>query len=237
MANEYQVIPILFFDSKFRHYRVRIDKNNFLKIKAKIYSPEQLKKILDSIPNITGVYQTISTWLNPQYLSRKKVERSSKINDRIKDLESNFFMYCNYLMDFDRKDYKTEEEMLYNLNLAKEFLVKQSMEKFVLQKTPHGGRQLIALDFPEWANIKVAYPKDREYAYGMKLKKLTEMLLTGKEKPTKEEVKKAKVNPYISWDYNVSLNTRSLFRTPNTLGDNGVRVKLIYHEGSMIFPS
>jgi len=234
----YPTMPILFPNSKFRHYRIKVDTFNFLKIKKKIYKPEQLKEELDKIPNIQGVYQTISLWLNPEHLGKKHVEEGIKLtlSQKIKNLQDNFFLSCNYLMDFDRKDYDSEKSMLENVERAKELLWEMGMRKLVLQQTPHRGRQLIALDFDKWANVNVAYPKDREYAYGMKLRRLTNILLTGLPNPSKEQVNEAKKKPFIFWDYNVSLNTRSLFRTPNTVGDNGVRVKLIeYPENEMIF--
>lgn len=207
----YPTMPVLFKQSQFRQYRLRLSGNTFFKIKEKIYNPEQLKAILDKL-RPTDTYQTVSMWLNPAFLGAKNITKPKyplprhllyqRTESRINAILDNLFLSSNYLMDFDLKDYKDSSEMLSNVSLARLFLQEHGMKDQLLMKTPSGGRQLLVMDFDKWANIHIANPRDREYAYSRKMKVLTDMLI--------------KAN--IHWDDKVSLNTRAVFRTANTIG-------------------
>lgn len=230
MTMSYPTMPVLFYKSQFRQFRLRVSnrENPFKKIE-RIRTPEQLKRVLDAIMPM-DVYQTVSLWLNPAFLGAKRVAKSryplprhrlwERTESRINGILDNLFLSSDYLMDFDLKDYKDQVEMLSNVSLAKLFLQEHGMN-FALQKTPHGGRQLLVTDFSKWVDIHIANPRDREEAYRSKMKQLTGMLLKAG----------------VKWDSDVSNNTRAVFRTPNTIStSNNAKVQLIeFKNGQLMF--
>lgn len=210
----YPTMPVLFYKSQFRQYRVKARENVFVKIKDKIYTPVQLKAVLDELMP-EDVYQTISWWMKPQELGLKKIKKAGH------SILSNFFLGSDYLMDFDLKNYKDNAELVSNVNLARLFLEQYGMKRLVIMKTPSGGQQVLVTDFNTWAKVNVAHPKEREYAYLFKMKKLTKMLL----------------DAGIKWDSDVSNDTRRIFRTPNTLRlSTNQKVRLLeYSPELMVF--
>ena len=211
----YNSTPTLLPMSKFRHYRVRLKDNKFVKIKDKIHTPEQLKKHLDKLMPF-DVYNTISWWLNPEYLGSRKAQmpkfrsKEAMVEYRTNNLLNNFFLGSDYMMDFDGDDYKSKEEMLDNVKLAKLKLNEMGLHDFTLVRTGRG-YQLWVMDFWKWAKISVKHPRDREYACQKKMVKLT------------SELRKAG----IKWDYNVSIDTRRLARVIKTFHRNGVLIEKI----------
>ena len=208
----YPTTPALFYNTQFRQYRLRLEGNKFHKIKYKIRTPKELKAILDKMMP-EDVYQTISWWLNPEDLGQKRV--NSPGSPRL----DNLFLGSDYLMDFDEKDYQERSEMLHNIRLAQIYLKEHGMIQQVLMRTGRG-YQLVVIDFFEWAKVKVESPRDREYAYGYKMRKLTKDML----------------NKGIKWDSDVSIDTRRIFRVPNTMHRNGKKIMIIaYSEKTLIF--
>lgn len=211
----YNSMPDLLPMSKFRHYRVRLKNGKFIKIYGKIHTSEQLKKHLDRLMP-ADVYNTISWWLNPEYLGSRKpqIPKSKKkaviTEYKIKNLLNNSFLGSDYLMDFDGDDYKSSVEMLDNVKLAKLKLNELGLYDFILVRTGRG-YQLWVMDFWKWAKIRIEHPRDREYACQKKMVKLTREL----------------INAGIRWDYNVSIDTRRLARVIKTFHRNGVLVERI----------
>ncbi len=204
----YPIFPILLYNSKFRHYRIKcIGKNRkeyFKKLNKKIYNSKQLKNYLDRY-NPIDVYQTISWWFNPQLLgSRRNVKGFPLLN--------NFFLGSDYLMDFDIGDYTNKLEMINNVKLAILSLREVGFIHYILLRTGQG-YQLIITDFniKTKEKLKAVFPRDREYAYGMKMKELTDKLIKMK----------------VKWDWRVSIDTRRLCRVPNTLHRNGNTIKIL----------
>jgi hypothetical protein len=191
-------------------------KDRFIKIREKIYTPVQLKQYLDAY-NPIDCYQTVSLWKYPQYLGIKKLAKIPYPTpkpllqaERLRRFQDNLFLGSDFVLDFDQKDYKNPQEMQANIVLAKQSLIKLGMTKHILMRTG-AGQQLLVADFWEWANIHVAYPKDREYACLRSMQRLTRTLL----------------DIGIKWDSAVSSDTRRIMRCPNTLHRNGNMIKLI----------
>lgn len=222
----YPTTPILLYNSQFRHYRMRMKNNSFRKIQQKIYTPEQLKKLLDALMP-QDVYQTVSWWMRPESLTIKPAKIPYPTPDfmltemKVVRHLDNFFIGSDFLMDFDKKDYKDQKEMLDNVQLARLFLTEKGMKEFTLMKTPSGGRQLLVTDFNKWVNKQTSNPLHRENLYGWKMNKLVKLLK----------------GAGVKWDDEVSLDTRRIFRVPNTVGGAmGNRVQLIeFKEELLIF--
>lgn len=195
--------PILFYNSRFRQYRFRIRDNVFMKVKAKIRNAKELKALIEQYKPI-DVYQTVAWWLNPNTLGPKRIKKAGY------RILNNFFLGSDYIMDFDLKDYASEEEMVDNLCRARLLLERMGMKEHTVIKTGKG-RQLLVTDFDKWVKLSIGNPMDREYAYGFKMKLLTETMMKSG----------------IKWDDKVSTDTRRIFRTPGTLHQNGNTIKIL----------
>ena len=216
------MLPYLLPNSQFRQYKLRRIENKgerWLVIRKKIRTSEQLLSYIAAFKP-TDVYQTISYWLNPDKLSTKKTAlpkyegNKEKIKEaKIRAFMGNIFIGSDYIMDFDDKDYaKGTAESLDNVKLAKLALNELGMKEFMLMQTGRG-YQLLVFDFNKWAKngLKAILPRDREYVYLQRMKKLTEMLKSRK----------------IKWDYGVSCDTRRICRVPNTFHNNGNLIKIV----------
>ena len=211
--------PILLHNSKFRQYKLRKNDKWYV-IRQKIRSPEQLLWFIEKYQP-TDVYQTVSWWLNPQSLNGKRANlpdyngrNKKQIKEaKIKHFLANTFLGSDYIMDFDDKDYSDRSEgSQSNLRLAKLKLWELGFKDFLTMRTGKG-YQLLVKDFNEWAKkgIKATMPRDREYQYQRKMNELTKILLQAK----------------IKWDYKVSIDTRRVFRVPNTIHNNGNIIKIL----------
>jgi hypothetical protein len=205
----YPTTPVLLSDSRFRQFRIRTKNDTFLKLR-RIYSPEQLKKELDRIePEDT--YATISKWTNPERLGVKRLPKPKYPLPRNQlwrvakyktdKILNNNLLGCDFLMDFDLKDFKESKEMENNVTLARLKLQELGMVKQILIKTPSGGRQILVMDFNKWANVKAWHPSDRENKYLQKMNKLCNIL----------------IKAGISWDIPVSKDVRRISRVPNSV--------------------
>ena len=126
---------------------------------------------------------------------------------------SSIFLGSDYIMDFDDKDYKNgQEDSRSNLELAKLKLQEMGFREFLTMRTGKG-YQLLVIDFNKWAkkDMKAVMPRDREDFYLSKMRILTKILLASK----------------IRWDYRVSVDTRRIFRVPNSVHNNGNIIKVL----------
>ena len=214
----YQTIPKILPNSQFRQYKLRKNERWFV-LNKKIRTSQQLLEYINKI-NPTDVYQSVSYWLNPTRLGSKKFNAPTYKGDKtiIKEAHSNYFLSSiflgsDYIMDFDDKDYKNgQEDSRSNLELAKLKLQEIGFKEFLTMRTGRG-YQLLVMDFNEWAkkDMKAVMPRDREDFYLVKMRKLTRMLLASK----------------IRWDYRVSVDTRRIFRVPNSVHNNGNIIKVL----------
>ena len=216
------MLPHILSNSQFRQYKLRRIEGKgekWLVIRKKIRTPEQLASYIGPFKP-TDVYQTISYWLNPDKLSTKKTtlpeyrgNKETLKEAKIRAFLGNMFIGSDYIMDFDDKDYaKGMVDSLDNVKLAKLALNKLGMKEFMLMRTGRG-YQLLVFDFNGWAKngLKATMPRDREYAYLQRMKKLTELLKS----------------MGIKWDYGVSCDTRRICRVPNTTHNNGNLIRIV----------
>ena len=211
-------IPKLLPNSQFRQYKLRKNERWFI-LNKKIRTDKQLLSYLYIIQP-TDVYQSVSYWLNPTRLGGKKFNAPEYKGNKgkIKEAHANYFLSSiflgsDYIMDFDDKDYKNgQEDSRSNLQLAKLKLQELGFKKFLTMRTGRG-YQLLVMDFNEWAkkDMKAVMPRDREDFYISKMRKLTRILLNSK----------------IVWDYKVSVDTRRIFRVPNSVHNNGNIIKIL----------
>jgi len=203
-------IPIILPKSQFRQYRLKLWGGTFIKIKDKIRKQGDLIKYLKKY-NPIDVYQTVSWWLNPQLLG-SRIERKAGFR-----ILQNFFLGMDFVFDFDLDDYNSVIEMQDNLDKAIFTFKSMGLNDYMVLETGRGF-QTVFFDFNDWLlnkypNLKkIANPLDREMAYRAKLIKLVNEL-------------KSKG---IKFDYNVSTDTRRIFRVPNTFHRNGKMIQIIY---------
>ena len=211
--------PFILRNSQFRQYKLRKNDKWYI-IRKKIRSSEQLLRYIEKMQP-TDVYQTVSWWLNPNSLSGKRAnlpkyngKNKTQIKyARINHFLNNIFLGSDYIMDFDDKDYKAgQDEGRSNLQLAKLKLQELGFKEFLTMRTGKG-YQLLVMDFNEWAkkDMKAVMPRDREDFYLSKMRTLTKILLASK----------------IKWDYGVSVDTRRIFRVPNSVHNNGNIIKVL----------
>jgi DNA primase catalytic subunit len=202
--------PIILPNSQFRQYRFRLKDGTFIKIKDKIRTQGDLIKYLKKY-NPADVYQTASWWLNPQLLG-SRIEKKAGFR-----ILQNFFLGMDFIFDFDADDYNSVIEMQENLDKAIANFKSLGLNDYMVMETGRGF-QVLFLDFNEWLlnqypHIRmIANPMDREMAYRAKLIKI----VTGLK------------NKGIKFDYNVSIDTRRIFRVPNTFHRNGKLIKIVY---------
>ena len=205
-------------NSQFRQYKMRKGDKWFI-LNKKIRRDNQLLEYMLKIQP-TDVYQTVSYWLNPTRLGSKKFNSPKYTGDKkiikgakLSHFLANLFLGSDYIMDSDDKDYTNgQDESRSNLQLAKLKLQELGFKEFLSLRTGRG-YQLLVMDFNEWAkkDMKAVMPRDREEFYLLKMRKLTKILLDAK----------------IKWDYKVSIDTRRIFRVPNTLHNNGNIVRIL----------
>ncbi len=191
--------PILPPDPQWRQFRVKMDKNHWVKIRRKIQTPEDLQERLIEL-NPKDVYFMTSKFLDPVNVGSKNLGTAG-----YKWLY-NLFLGSGLYFDMDYKDENVVEDLVSRLK-------KDGFGSIRVIETGNGYHIWMTEDlknhFSELKGIK--NPKERERAYMSVKKKLVD-----------------KYKKDFDFDEPITLDTRRILRVPNTIhSGTGDIVKLI----------
>jgi hypothetical protein len=188
--------------AKFRQYKYLVDYCNgckrMIKVKKIIRNEKHLRQILvNDKRKVIALYVSLACFLQPHKVTKKK-----RKDAHFKTAE-NCFMFMDYGIDLDKKDTQMLKKILIHLKL-KGF---KDIEVF----ETGNGFHIWVHDFKGvYAKKSIENSKQRENYFHQKLVELTHYLKRNKCK----------------FDFQQSINTRQVFRVPNSLYNDGkTRIK------------
>ncbi len=174
---------------KFRHIRIKTEKNRFLKIKRKFYSFPELKDFLEK-KGYLDAYYSAAYYLNPEKVGPK--ERKKGIS------EKEIWLRADLVFDIDIDRKKLNEVVNQGIKEAKKVLRLGKRKGWVLNYIAFSGAKGFHVVFEDPLTYKEAFPEEREE----KAKEYREKIL--------KEIKE------INIDEKVLVDTRRIIRIPYT---------------------
>ncbi len=192
--------PILPTYPSRRHYRLKLQNGQFLKIPKLINNPKLLQAFFLHFKPL-AVYHTVSTWLAPNLIGAK-----NKTYIHHSKWLSNSFLFSDLVLDFDKED-ASISNISYSIKTLQTLFPTKKMK---LIQTGEG-YHLHVLEWNREVLAKYPSPFDRETKDLSLRRKILSSL--------------KKLN--FKFDYNTLLDTRRLVRVENTLHENGNIIKQV----------